>query len=1328
MAANYLNTDNKLNYLYKKSQGVAQTQIDTDDTNELIFTLEGKKALSNIFQKDVFAEDIPITLVQTLRQMFFDTTIPDSSWNTTTSDQTLSYIDLSSGTGINYPLRFYKSVYLEPTSSTSQSWWLLDPSGDGTTSSDNNLLKDMIPFKYNDLNTDTYTPIVTTFDSTTNNWITRPQGIIADGNWAIDYATGILQFHSNQTSGTNTLASINVGPLPTSAPDKRPRISFIKYIGGKGTSSGGSGGTAGKFKVGDFSGVSINVNDVSAVLFNKDHFDVSYVAGAAQINSLSDAGIGGLADISYYFFDKPNAPFDGSWNLNTSVSPAVIDCSWQNPPNVKSALPFGLSEQYLENFSTTSQEPIGHLPFFKELCIQYKETFPVPTGGWIDLSLVNATGGKTIIPDTVTRLTAGAGGTTTDMCGNGTSTGPGGSETAPFYKVITNTLTIGKGYQFRIFLKNDSIESGLIDPLYNIPATYNYLYIPNISGGHIELGNFGPIPNNFIGTLAFQNTSFLRFDITGSNTDSRGADVSLNTQFSINPVLSLRVFYGVDVSCARDISSIQAPAYYAPVTPDYQFEHPSSSGTTENNFLLDGDWDSPGGLLVNDLSWAPQHTYTINRFYSRNTAFPTILGDVSGLVPLSFTTDIPSRSELSIQQNLFQDFTTTKTLVDADINTTGTVWTLGTTYNAYPPAPNNTLITKIFFLNNTDSLRFNLDESRYMVTDQPDKNGKFLGTTSNGKELFYMKMDANTGSVFTLPTSYVYDVSTNVSIGSGALGALGASAAVYNTSATDPSAIFMIRCDVDDVMNLPGAPAGVDLYQAAGYYLDVIQGHGSQQLTNVKLDSFPDISNNFYNPYNVIIKQFYNDNTAGVTWINPPGTTGQKYNFHIAKQPTTDIQFLETSYTNPDISMNNTLMGIDRPNINSLVTSIIYTYDLSDIWPDWRTNTTISTNVLVYSPNTSPTYTQPTYGQNTHNWTTLTTTQSITTNLRIDPRDLMAPNGSANRRYSRDVPGQQFEIRTFYENNITRTPNSNPTVLKLLQFGTPGADLWWDYTWEGTTSVNGTASTATNMPSGFFNFVTATGSATARLLISGVNITPPPPPPSSTAASDFDHASTVSTNTQLIWANGAFRGPDTPTTSDNNPYIDYSSYYNLSVDYTSLHGVGKSADPPSFTAGQWWYDNTTSNTSNTVVIHDVKFITVKIQATSAPSSAWSNFELDVRDANNIRLKPWINTSNPGFILYVSMYDTANTTQNAYPNGAGRPSTAIAYYGLLTFSSAAGLNSIGCFDASVKPLTGNYTGYGKWILPYNINNTTTSFYLSIGVPDNLSIKNITMTLG
>jgi cytoskeletal protein CcmA (bactofilin family) len=219
----YLNNSNKTTLLFKKFQNRSQAAIDVGDGGTSFFN-EQKDSLNNIYNTDIFIENIEKNLSDEYKLSSLDAcgNIPGSIWKTSISDQDYSNSSFSIP---NTNLIFYKEIYLNSVSGTNNAWWLIPPGSDQIT--DNNLLKDMIPFNFNSISLATFSPIVKYWDNT--QWRTQSQNNVSGLNWLIDYASGILQFYQKD----KILNSLNID-CNSSDEKKRPRISFIKYAGAKG--------------------------------------------------------------------------------------------------------------------------------------------------------------------------------------------------------------------------------------------------------------------------------------------------------------------------------------------------------------------------------------------------------------------------------------------------------------------------------------------------------------------------------------------------------------------------------------------------------------------------------------------------------------------------------------------------------------------------------------------------------------------------------------------------------------------------------------------------------------------------------------------------------------------------------------------------------------------------------------------------------------------------------------------------------------------------------------------------------------------------------------
>ena len=290
----YLNNSNKTTLLFKKFQNKTQAAIDvtTNGTGGTSFFNEQKKSLNNIYNTDIFIENIERNLSDEYKLSSLDAcgNIPGSVWNTSISDQDYSNSSFSIP---NTNLIFYKEIYLNPVSGTNNAWWLIPPEfSDQIT--DNNLLKDMIPFNFNSISLSTFSPIVKYWNG--SQWRTQSQNNVSGLNWLIDYASGILQFYQNDS----ILNSLNID-CNSIDEKKRPRISFIKYAGAKGLEN---------FSSGNISANNLFINLTKVISYNglTQLYDYTYNDG--EINF-----VGNDENIS-----KIKSTYDGSGSsINFSV-------------------------------------------------------------------------------------------------------------------------------------------------------------------------------------------------------------------------------------------------------------------------------------------------------------------------------------------------------------------------------------------------------------------------------------------------------------------------------------------------------------------------------------------------------------------------------------------------------------------------------------------------------------------------------------------------------------------------------------------------------------------------------------------------------------------------------------------------------------------------------------------------------------------------------------------------------------------------------------------------------------------------------------------------
>jgi len=1032
--ADELNNENKTNLLFKKFQGVAQTSVIYGaGIGGTSYSSESKKSNTGVFKETVYIEEVPFTNPVTLFNLWSSSQqpqVPDTSWNTTYKDQTISFVDLSDNSG-NLPLRYYHRVYLQQTNATNQAWWLIDlSSADDFTN--NNILLDTIPYLYNDQVPSMYTPIVEYYDGTS--WVNESQNEIDGLNWAMDAATGILQFYQDPNTLQND-RNINITDV-SSEQFKRPRISFIKYTGKKGDFSTGGGSGSGLITVGDTSN---SPQDVSAIYFDISGFDVSFNTTGALITNKGSSSTAS-SDISSVLYNIPLAPTDGSGILNENLGSGTIILSWSNPVNKQSALPFGTYTSYPDGSNNQSDNiQIRRLPFHQHINIEYLlYDAGTPSGEWTPLTIDNSSPAiQTVLPNTLTSAyltTSGGNPIQTDLCGNN------GVNVAPFNRVSYNGLELGKGYQFRIYMDNSGTNTPVTDPIYLNDASWNYLYIPNLSGDFIELGSFGianaPTDAIISMTPTFQPSTFsIELSTTGT------ADVCLNTPFNsganndeINSNLNLTYAFGISVSGEVDLSNNQMEDKRYDVINGLSGEifgfDISSILQKKNNVAFNES------SLISDLSVCPQYKYTLTNLYGfNNVGDPsyTLVYNLSG-VSFEFITPKPTRTEAIITSN-YQD-----TITVDDVITTYDISKIDISgYNeVFDVRPGNTPTTNVqsvTFLENSSNFTgevINGSGKILVANNFGTIHDKLIGKDTSGRELSYLDVSIQNSNI-------IGDTSANPSIG-------------YLQEKTDLSnQYFNIDTSVVEAGKNPN-------FQYQGYYtgLDLTK----LDIRNINLSNYPDICNNSYFPYELRLKHFYNDPlvVAGTNW-----TTSGKYlykKFIIGKRPNDPIDFSLNGYTNPNPSLGTYLQGQQNPGGQSEI-NIDFSYNISDIDATWASHTIddiggLCKFDLYYQPN-GPGDIVDSEIEPFPNPTTITS-------VNFDPQ-LKISNifYTDTQKYSRTYnTTPQFQIKGKVLNNVTYTPDPQNIPPQDISFGTSGKSLWWDYTWGGT------ALNSNNNPDNFF--------------------------------------------------------------------------------------------------------------------------------------------------------------------------------------------------------------------------------------------------------------------
>ena len=1280
---NYLDNNNQTSLLFKRFQNKVQAGINTG-SGSTDYSNETTKALKNVFNSSIFAEDVPLELPNDywINELDICGNITESVWDNSTN-QTIGSFQIP-----NTPLTFYKDIFLKPCQGTNNAWYLLS----GGLSTDNNVIKNMIPYNYQPVNDSTYTPIVKYWNGSSwqsqgqNNY--NPTGL----NWIIDYESGVLEFYQTDTILNNSF-NIDYSSPPDSS-QNRPRISCICYTGQMGITGSGSGGS-GLINVGDISnGIIQNQLDVSAIYFDEEGFDVSLnVTDKTAIitnKGGSGSGGGGIADLSYNLFNIPLAPTDGSGYLNENLGTGTIVLKWTNPVNYQAALPFGKYTTYPNGTSDISLVDIDRLPFHRHLNIEYLQySGGIPdnsanlNSSWVDLSINNPNPKQTVLPNTLTEayLIGNDGSSTVDLCGN-----PNDVNNAPYERVSFSLLELGKGYQFRIYLDNrgttDPNGYPVTDPLYGQDVSWNYLYIPDSSNDYIELGSFGPAiaPDD----AEITNSSYNEFDVKLSTTNN--ADASLNTPFPINLNLNLEYAFGIGISGEVDTSSQQMPkATYKALYPG---NYPFNISDISSGFQRQNSVTLEYAVLESDLSACPQFKYTLNNLYGVNSAFPN---DLSYNYDISYTKILPkpTRTEAILSSNSDWQNTltsnsevTTIPIVIADLS--GYLFELP----AKPAVPNaliaNTL--SVTFLENSSNydgeVLPNSPNGELFVANNFSNN--LIGIDSSGYQCSYLH-----ASVFN---SSVQDASGNATTG------------YLDVSYSDLSnSDFLIQSKVFEAGKTPN-------FQNHGYYTGL--NITNLTINNINLSKYPDISNNtpIYDPYEFRIQHYYN-NPATVGTINWDTSGNYKFKkFYIGKRPDGPIQYTLNGYNNPSPSPNNYLMGLRRPNPSSPIL-IDYSYNLFDINPTWASPTItsvggLSKSTLYYEPSSLGT------GQSvgslhisTYPGDGITTSKDIIPGLQISSGFY-----TTTQKYSRTYStGPQFAIQGEHINNVSYSPDPSTIPQQDISFGVLNERLWWDYTWGGT------GSQPTDLPSGFFS--TTPSSPIVFIKANGYN--------GWDASLNYNHEISI-TDKQLMWANSNFVGVADAPSSANYPYIDFSSnYYNpngelLNYSDFSLNGLSGESFSQTYTStpaqNNFW--NQTQGSSS-LVNRVLKYITFNIECPFR--DAFVDYDgfvaqdfiyqltLTDRQGNNIVHDPSANSISHGYWVF---HNEKNTTGFTFGPFDGQKLWTTA-----TTTAAGG--------GSYVQNTGTANDGYKIAFPSQTTGIKSILQISIGLPSDLekSIKTV-----
>lgn len=1275
MSQDYLNNTNQTSLLFKRFQNKVQANPDTG-SGGLSYANESKNSLTYLFNNQLFSNTVSNNLTNStywINVIQNDSNFASSTWDSVTNDVKNQII-------ASYPipgtdLIVYKDVYLEPVQGTNQAWYII-PQGLSSNNTENNKLKNMIPYNYNPLALGMFTPIISYWNGTS--WFAgEVQNDTSSLNWLIDYESGVLEFYQTNT----ILESKNINQGDTTDEKKRPRITCICYNGGFGSGGGSSDNSGNKIVVGTSSGGIPQLgSDVSAIYFDDSQFNVDISNNIAIINSTSTGG--GNADLSFNFFDIPLSPTDGSGSLDSNY----IKLNWKNPVNTQSALPFGKFITYGNDESFQSLQDIRRLPFFQHLHIEYMPFIAgQPTGDlsnnndWIDLSN-NSSNFQTIIPNTLESIWLTNGPTDPSLTLLNTTGQIQTGDKAPYSSAFYNGLILGYGYQFRIYLDNSGINLPLNngkDILYGQDVSWNYLYIPDVSFQYIDLGAFGPAYAPTSAVINFTNFEPSTFEVVLSTTNP--ADTSLNTPFPINPNLDLEYSFAIDISAEIEPTSYQ----------QQQSRYDTIYGTGNNPMFSVTDFSSVPqrqssveflySELINDLSVCPQTKYTYGSLKGVNTAFVNdpSYANVSG----STTTGVPSNDE-AIDTNAFKtQLVTNGSLNAVDISLGSVNGTNPSNITVYPggnnlPFPPLPLSTDILFLDNTTNFTGIVETNDLSLCANNVYNtiNGMRGKQTDNNELSYFDLSFSTdisGSSKSNPTKgFLQNPSANL-------------------TTTISNEYFYLKATAQEAGKTP-------VFQYQGYYSGI--NLNNLNIRNINLNSYPDICNNSYNDYEFTLKQYYNLVPGTATWNEATGS--RTVDMGIGKYPETPINWASNTYSNPTFSNFSYLMGLGRPNSDI---PVIYSFKLSDIDPTWVLKSSydtlggISKTTLLYAPEQIPLTTIEVQTPYIKPFPNLTTIPNIDPSLEIG-RNFFKVDYNYSRKYT---SSPQFRITGQHLNNVSFSPDISDIPFQDVSFGTVngGQHAWWDYTWN---TITPGSSVTTLLPPSFFTSI-PDGTSSIQFIEAVGNST-------FSSNTTYNHIDSINFK-QLMWSNQAFRGNGFSSSNSSFPYIDFSNnFYNpnslvsptLLRDYSIFDNSGQSISKTySAFNPKFWTGQPTSGVQQ--VSRTLKFITFNIDVPQdaafpgyVPGSGASYtyiFELELINNNSA----------------VISHDSAltSTTANGY----------WVFYNQLNSGT-----STGPYDGqgqNTGTTSGSYFQSGYRIPNPSLPGNITTLQISIGLPNSLN---------
>ena len=848
---------------------------------------------------------------------------------------------------------------------------------------------------------------------------------------------------------------------------------------------------------------------------------------------------------NYYFIQKPwspgyvtnsnfNPPFSynrGVFDLSSAYYDAAdqrMELNWILPPRICGGLNFSAPPRQLNDGNINLEAGIyssvgindlcyNYIPYHETLQIDFRTRTPPSLiwNNWNQLTTTDLALSGNPKPNLYPQTQGAyfiAGSSTSTITGEyGNNTG---NPTIPKF-IYQNENKFQQGndqYQFRIYLTNSSCEV-LPSPDYfgTVDPSWNYLYLPDSSGDFLSFGQFGPATSPQF--IAIFSTNYRLLNINGSNNNPNAsnpvADASLNTPFTLLNSYGLFVNFGFDLSGQLDSTSKQVfiPPVTSIATRSYISNDLQENSWIQNqlvsNFTIIPNSDN-FSITSNDIIY-PGYRYFVSEYFMKLSSdfsynvytdqYPTPTSYPSVVVPQPARNTV-SNDYVSMLGEGSQIFTYS---IPTDLqNVSGDVYIIS---QAFAPLPYSQSPFTVYFFSSTSEYKLDKSSIQYTLINKRNVlEATDLGTDLSGQDLCRFTLSTTS----TVPQ----DISSQYTVGF----------VGNDTSQLLQNQYFELQVSQSkDATKLPGQTT-TEAYRLRGWYLGV-------DLSNIKvkainLTNYPDISNNTppYTDWKINLTQEF----AG----NQSDKLLELASLTIGEAPTQSVVLSNYTKTNPLPVLTTDFFGLGRPQ-NNIVTSFTVSGLLSNLYTTWRPGNTIMTGELLYASANSN-LSGNLFDSYSESWpNTNPSSVNLSEILQITKSDIQATSYN----YSRDrafIP--QFYITGEYINNVTLT---SPLIANVLDISFNGKPLWWDYTWINTS----------NNPPGTWT----SGSSNITFSTDFMNVGPGLNPSVNIGGTTdpfnaYTHT-TIIPNNMMMWANGGLRAGQGGGQPKDNPFIDYTQYY-----------------------------------------------------------------------------------------------------------------------------------------------------------------------------------------